>query len=161
MKADILRQGSLEEDIDIDQEGNWQTVQDPLTWEIIRKWVPVVDDNPDTPEVDKYSVPCAARGIITNGITAVGTTERFGDRYMNIDFVRMSFPQGVVISKRDRITNIRDAVTGRIMWLDEESPEEGGEFRSTVFNVQGVTPVVDGMGRWVENVALLERATEV
>lgn len=115
MTADILRQGRISGgDFEAtDTPGEWVLQQDPDSGEIIRIWQPNTQDDPDTPDVDESAVlesfACEARGIIDGGIRVAGTTERFGELYDNVDFVKLTFPRGVTISKRDRITNIRDA----------------------------------------------------
>lgn len=169
MTADVLRAGidapPVEEE-DNGQYGEWVEQQDPLTHEIIMVWVPAGQvtpgDNPDTPGTEtqyrqQLSVPCLARGIVEGGIRVAGTTERFGNEYENIDYTRLWFPASVIITKRDRITNIRDS-RGKVIWVDEETNPTGTSWRSTVFNVEGVTPIPDPFGRHVENQALLARA---
>lgn len=158
MKADILRQSSGSSTPSA--EGEWQDYQDPITGEIIRKWVPV-GDNPSTPENEGGllgTFPCMARGIIDGGIRVAGTTERWGETYVDIDYCRIEFPARIILTKRDRVTNIRDR-KGHILWLEEElGPDGDGNFRATVFNVLGVTPVIDPFGQKKSQVAMLERA---
>lgn len=168
MSATLLHQNdpyTPEGDIDIDLYGEWKNSQDPLTGEIVRIWVPFEKpkDNPHTPEdesaIDIGTVPCVARGIVDGGIRVAGTTERFGDTYDNIDFVKMWLPPHVRISKRDRVTNIRDA-QGHIRWVDEElvDPRETDTPRATVFNVNGVTPLFNAFNVMTEQFVLLEKA---
>lgn len=144
--------------IDQGKYGQWVESQDPLTGQVVRVWEPNLD-NPQTPEDEDTMhigvIPCIARGIVDGGIRVAGTTERFGDTYENIDFVKMWIPASYNVSKADRITNIRDA-TGRIRWLDEEFPDTGP--RATVFNVNGVTPLFNAFNQMTEQFVLLERA---
>lgn len=153
--------------IDPNEFGEWKESQDPLTGEIIRIWVPfeiITPDDPNTPENDKVdigTIPCVARGIVDGGIRVAGTTERFGDTYENIDYVKMWVPAHVRISKRDRVTNIKDA-TGHVRWLDEEfsDPRDPADIpRATLFNVNGVTPLFNAFNVMTEQFILLERAT--
>jgi hypothetical protein len=158
MRADILRQtGGTTPPT---SEGHWEDQQDPITGEIIRVWVPIADD-PETPDIDESlagSFPCMARGIIDGGIRVAGTTERWGETYVDIDYVRIEFPANVIVSKRDRITNIRNR-KGQILWVEEElAPDGEGRFKATVFDVLGVTPVIDPFGKHSSNVAMLERS---
>ena len=167
MTADILRQGvdaaTPTPDPDNTEYGSWQYQQDPLTHQIVREWVPspIVADDPSTPTVDEarvLTVPCIARGIIDGGIRVAGTTERFGEQYQGVDFVRITFPANVVITSRDRITNIRGA-NGEILWLDEEvDPMDSANWRATVFDVLGVSPVPDPFGQLIEQTALLTKS---
>lgn len=156
MRADILKpsDGSAT-DFDLDNYGEWTNTQDPLTGDIIQIWKPF-PDNPNTPEdeaVKLGTIKCLARGIVDGGIRVAGTTERFGDMYENIDFVKMWTPAKVSVTKSDRITNIRNAGGSVIFWKNEESDN-----RATVFNVNGVTPLFDAFNNHVENFVLLERA---
>lgn len=158
MKADVLRQGAEVSDdpaTDEIEEGRWVSAQDPDSGEIIRVWQknPEKDPTPDPDAKALESFKCIARGIVDGGIRVAGTTERFGEMYSNIDYIKITFPAHVKISKRDRITNVRDAA-GNIIWREEEvkgSPP-------TVFNVNGVTPILDPFGRHIESFALCERA---
>lgn len=155
--------------IDLDKYGEWVQSQDPLTKEIIRVWKPydepvVRPDDPTTPDRDESvlagPIPCLARGIVDGGIRVAGTTERFGDTYENIDFVKMWVPSHVRISKRDRVTNIKDAA-GHLRWLDEEfsDPADPADIpRATVFNVNGVTPLFNAFNVLTEQFVLLEKA---
>jgi hypothetical protein len=151
-------------DINVDEFGSWTDSQDPLTGQIIKVWEPF-PDIPTTPGIDEsvtYArVPCVARGIVDGGIRVAGTTERFSNDYENIDFVKMWVPAGVKITKRDRVTNLRDP-RGRIVWYDEEyadilNPDPTKtQARASVFNVNGVTPLFDAFNRHVESFVLLE-----
>ena len=173
MSATLLHQnnvnGSVVGDIDLDDYGSWVRSQDPLTHEIVRVWEPASDIFPgadgDVGTSDDISVTrsiqCIARGIVDGGIRVAGTTERFGDSYENIDYVKMWVPAGVRISKRDRVTNIRDP-RGRIMWRDEEfanplNPDDIA--KATVFNVNGVTPLFNAFNGHTESFVLLQRAS--
>lgn len=157
MKMTLLHRGDAAPTPDPDQYGEWVSSQDPLTGEIVRIWVPA-ENNPDTPADESITTnqyKCLARGIVDGGIRVAGTTERFGDMYENIDYVKMWVPANVLITKRDRVTNIMDA-KGHIRWIDEESLTNPA--RATVFNVNGVTPLFDAFNRCVEQFVLLERA---
>lgn len=161
MKADILRQSDgLSTPT---AEGEWKDYQDPITGEIIRKWYPVGDD-PTTPGTNEGvlggTMPVMARGIIDGGIRVAGTSERWGQTFVDIDYCRIEFPAKYLLTKRDRITNIRNR-RGQILWLEEEAGPNNtllGSYRATVFGVLGVTPVVDPFGNHTSNVAMLERA---
>lgn len=164
MNAEVLRwsgitSGGTEEVT----QGTWETYQDPITGEVLNRWVPGSEtDNPATPvdeTVEPFTIDCVARGIVDGGIRVAGTTERFGDTYENIDHVKLWTPPSVRLSKRDRITNIRAKKNGQVVWQDEEyGITESGDFRPTIFNVNGVTPLFDAFNNHVENFVLLERA---
>lgn len=165
MKADILRQGAsiTITDPSDSNAGEYVTDQDPLTHEIVRVWrpIPIVLDDPGTPDVDEatyLTVPCEARGIITHGATGLGNTESFDEVYAETEMVRMKFPAHIVLTRRDRVTNIRNQ-KGQIVWKDEETnPSATNGWRATVFDIQGVTPILDPFGNHVENMAMLRKA---
>lgn len=164
MRATLLHQHDQynPDPINPDLYGEWVESQDPLTGEIVRVWKPY-DDIPDTPgdeSVTFGNIRCIARGIVDGGIRVAGTTEWFGNQnYENIDFVKMWVPPNVSISKRDRVTNIRDA-TGHIRWVYEEfdDPNDLTPPKASVFNVNGVTPLFDAWNRMTEQFVLLENA---
>lgn len=152
MLVDVLKPDSSPEANGQSSNGNWQYVQDPDSGAIVRVWVA---DDPDTPNSEGgiLAVPCLFRGVIDGGIRVAGTTERFSEIYENVDWAKMTFPASVNITKRDRITNVRDW-KGNIIWREEEM--DGSP--ATVFEVRGITPIINPFGRHVENIALLERA---
>lgn len=157
--ADVLRPGNAE-DVDPDQYGEYVQSQDPITGDIIYIWVPADDipDDPNTPnnEASHSTIPCMVRGIIEGGVRAAGTTEHWSEIYKSIELVRMFFPANYRLTKRDRVMNIRNS-KGQVIWKEEEM-EGAGIFKSTTFDVLGVTPVLDPFGNHVENYALLERS---
>lgn len=132
--------------------GHWVNRQDPDSGAILRLWVA---EDPDTLQVEGglIAVPCLFRGVIDGGIRVAGTTERFSEVYENVDWAKITFPAHINITKRDRITNVRDR-NGNIIWREEEI--EGNP--PTIFEVRGITPVINPFGRHVENTGLLERA---
>lgn len=158
MKATVLKPAGAPETsavtLDAKSVGQWKYIQDPISGAITRTWIEVTDD--PTTQTDEYTefhdVACAIRGVIDGGIRVAGTTERFGETYENIDWVKATFPPTINITKRDKVTNIRNA-QGQVVWLNEES-----NGKPTIFNVMGVTPVLDPFSRVIYNVALLERS---
>lgn len=168
MSATLLHQNDNYEPVgspDLDLYGEWVNSQDPLTGQIVKIWKPYEEEQTPDPGtdggiIDIGTIDCIARGIVDGGIRVAGTTEWFGNEdYKNIDFVKMWVPANVFVSKRDRVTNIRDA-KGRIRWVDEEfsDPRLTEVPKATVFNVNGVTPLFDAFNNVVENFVLLERA---
>lgn len=138
---------------DATKSGHWTYTQDPTSGAIITKWITTTDDPlTDRDESGLLRIRCSVRGIIDGGIRVAGTTERFSDKYESVDWAKMTFPNGISITKRDRITNVRNA-KGELVWTEEESTNS-----PTIFNVMGVTPVLDPFSRVLYNTALLERA---
>jgi hypothetical protein len=156
MNAEVLRWEGIDTgDSDDVTQGHWDTYQDPISGEILNTWVPgQATDDPSTPEnefSDPYTIDCLARGIVDGGIRVSGSTERFGDTYENIEFVKLWTPSRINLTKRDRITNIRDRRNGTVVWTEPDgSPVK--------FNVNGVTPLFDAFNRHIESFVLLERA---
>lgn len=133
--------------------GHYTFQQDPDTGAIVRRWV----EDPDTTDavtVEELRIPCIIRGVIDGGIRVAGTTERYtpGGLYENIDYAKMQFPAGYVLTKRDKVTDVRNSV-GDLIWKEEEFDD-----KATVFDVLGVTPIVDPFGAHIENQALLQRS---
>lgn len=141
------------DDNNLGEVGHWENRQDPETGEIIRVWV-VEDADPVAPGVQAKTVKCIVRGILDGGIRVAGTTERYTPQGLieSVDYVKMQFPASVTITKRDRVTNIANR-KGIIIWREEESDNA-----PTIFDVQGVTPVVDPFGNLIEWSALLQRS---
>jgi hypothetical protein len=173
MKATLLHQDDTYDpypDTNLDEYGEWDSAQDPLTGEIVRVWQPYtnpVDPSSPSDPPTLLEIPCLARGIVDGGIRVAGTTEWFGSKdYRSIDYVRLWVPPNVNITKRDRVTNIKDT-TGKIIWRNEEyepqsSDKTAEEYNQTVlptlFNVNGVTPLLNAFNRTTEQYVLLENA---
>jgi hypothetical protein len=134
--------------------GHWTFVQNPDSGALLREWV---DDDPNTVGTVEggaiIGVPCIVRGITGNGIKGVGNTQSFDQIYQNIEWLRMQVPAGYSITKRDKVTRIRD-LDGNILWKEEEA--EGTP--ASVYSVMGVTPVVGPFGKAIEYEILLKRS---
>lgn len=156
MTAIILSQG---EDNDLSTttvpapNGSYVRQQNPETGDIIRVWVP--EDSDDvSPGIQIKRFSLEAKGIIDGGIRVAATTQRYtpGGRYENIDYIMIKFPANVTLTKRDRVTDIRNS-KGVLLWKEEEFTDA-----PTVFTVEGVVPITDPFGMYVENSALLQRS---
>lgn len=142
--------------------GHYEYQQDPDTGAMIRVWVIVPDDVPEPPSavstpggmMEGTRFKCMARGFTDGGIRVAGTTERFSSRGTidTVDFVTIKFPKFVILSRRDRVTDIRNN-KNVLLWKEEEFDDA-----PTVFEVNGVTPIIDPFGNHIENSALLQRA---
>ena len=129
--------------------GHWENQQDLLTGDFIRVWV---EDDPNTETDETLTFSCMARGFVSGGITGNGAIEEWTAKgeYSNLNVLRINYPAKVNITQRDRVTNITDS-SGRAIYV-----EIGGE--PTIYNVDGISPVLDAFGKHVENTALLSRA---
>lgn len=156
MKATLLHWQGVTSPTPEDTPGTWSTYQDPITGEIRNVWVPAPDD-PNAPDVIESEFPCMARAIILTGMRAQGSGQQFGATYENIEIVHMWVPADVAIHKDDRITNIKDK-NGHILWNDYNAQRV--LVKPTIFNVNGVSPIVDPFNRHVETFVVLERAQD-
>lgn len=141
------------------KDGHFRIRKHPITGEPIREWIEIPLEDDPTTDIDEsqlvFTFQCQARPIITGGLNSQGTTERWTSKgdYENVDYVEIQIPKSVIVTKRDRITNICDS-RGNVIWREEE----GGSFKPTVFDVRGVAPSLDPFGSVVEYFALLERS---
>ncbi len=100
--------------------------------------------------VDK-TIDCVVQAIIEGGLRSIGTTERFDERYYNIDWVKLTSREA--LRRGDRVTNIRQKGTNVPIWVEEELKGKP----ATWFNANGSAPITDPTGRVVEYQTLLER----
>lgn len=144
--------------------GHYEYQQDPDSGAMIRVWVAVPDDVPEPPSaiidpvnggmMEGTRFKCMARGFTDGGIRVAGTTERWSSRgdIDTVDFITIKFPAFVVLTRRDRVTDIRNN-KNVLLWKEEEYDD-----KPTIFEVNGVTPILDPFGNHIENSALLQRA---
>jgi hypothetical protein len=140
--------------------GRYEYKQDPDSGAIIRVWVPATDDTPESQQAVEEGLmegrrfKCMARGFTDGGIRVAGTTERFSSRGTidTVDFINIKFPKNVILTRRDRVTDIRNS-ENELLWKEEEFDDS-----ATIFEVNGVTPIMDPWGKHIENSALLQRA---
>lgn len=139
--------------------GYYDNVQDPDSGAIIRTWIVPADTNPTLPGVQPAvgkvkRIKCTAAGIVSNSARGAGTAETFGSTGIitTLDLVVFKYPIDVIITRRDRITDIRSR-KGQLLWRENEYDSS-----ATVFEVTGVTPVHDPFGIWIENSAIIHRA---
>jgi hypothetical protein len=158
MNAEVLSwSGITTPDVEetVDQSPVWQTYQDPITGEILNKWVSESTGKADVPETPQNeavrTIPCLARGIVDGGIRVAGSTEHFGDTYENIEYAKLWVPQNIKLHKNDRITNIRAKRGGEVIWTEADGSP-------VIFNVNGISPLFDAFNRPVEHFILLARA---
>lgn len=171
MTALVLRQGGVSEEPEgVNEEGSengrYEYVQDPISGSFERVWVP--ETGPVAPEDQKpfkfdpnkpmegRRILCSARAIMEGGIRVTATTERYSTRGTLAieDYINFEFPADEILTRRDRITDIRNS-NGDLIWIEEESTS-----LPTVFEVTGVSPVTDPFGIPTKNFSLLERADD-
>jgi hypothetical protein len=151
MTCDILKVSSSPEG---NGSGHWVITQNATSGAIDRAWVDD-DGTTNTQQGIIKNVPCLAYGVLTSGVKGQGNTQDFNDIYTNVEWIRIYFGPDANVTKRDRITRIRDK-DGNVIWKEEESESSP----PTVFAVMGITPIPGPFGRVVEVQVLLKR-TEV
>ena len=138
MRATVLRQSGTNP-----QEnpgGHWETVQDPDSGAIKRVWVP--DEDSDTPGNQTLVINCMVRGVTNGGIRVAGTTQRYSEIYENIDCATLVFPRNVILSKRDRITNVSNS-KGQLIWKEWRKAIVIGQVKKTLLYELGLSKSID------------------
>lgn len=100
------------------------------------------------------TLPCEARGVVSEGIRTVGSTEGFNRAeagYFDVDWLKVK--TAVQIDKRARLTNVRDRY-GNELWVDMMNNQ------SIRFEVLGSQPVPDPLGRVYLYETLCERVQD-
>lgn len=163
MQADILSRYSGTHDDDegtggqiagSGQSGHFEYIQDEDSGALVRKWF----EDPKDEESAKrtWTFDCLANPVVDGGIRVAGTTERFTRKGIieTVDYVSLQMPPHVLLTRRDRITNIRVKSTGAPLWIEEEL-----NGTPTIFEVNGVSPITDPFtGKCIEQFVLLQRA---
>jgi hypothetical protein len=106
--------------------------------------LPTVTQNAMTGQVEKvYSlsetINCSAESIDTTSTTDTASGKKFRDRYEEYDVIHIM--AGMPLSKRTRVTNIRDA-SGKLLWPQYERPAV-----PQVFEVRGCIPITSPFGQ--------------
>lgn len=114
----------------------YEVTEQTESGQILRDWA-----------LEKAGVPCIARSVQGLGIRVVGSTERWGNDYDNVEIVKIQTKY--LLSKRSRIRNIRDAA-GNLTW------QEGGT--DIICEVLGSIPIIDGFGNLLEYDVMTTRA---
>lgn len=97
---------------------------DPETFETDRKWTL------------NRTIKCNVVPYLGGGIRGAGSTETFDETYENLDYARLK--SSTALSKRERVTNVRNARSGLVLWVDDES-----DGLPTMFDVDGCAPIVN------------------
>ena len=98
------------------------------------------------------TIPCHAKGVISNSATTRSSDRQsFDNRYSNEQLVQVRTMERVF--SNEKVTNISDS-TGMVIWKELNYPTE----TPTVFEVVGVTPMTDALGRVVGYSTNLKRS---
>lgn len=102
--------------------------------------------DPDTGAIKKEwtyykTVPCHAKGVISNSATARnGDRQVFDNRYRNDQVIEVRTIDR--LTAREKVTNICNS-DGVIIWAEIDFPSE----TPTVFEIVGTTPLTDPFGK--------------
>jgi hypothetical protein len=104
-----------------------QDIQDTNTGAIKKSWM--------------YSrtIPCYAKGIITNSASRSADKQTIGNAYVNQQTIEIRTESKVNI--REKVTNIKDS-SNTVIWNELNYPTE----TPTVFELLGTTPITDPFG---------------
>lgn len=86
------------------------------------------------------TVPCYARGIISQNGSRNYDKQTFDNRYTNEQFIEVRTEER--LNPRQKVTNISDS-DGNTIWYEINHPNN----TPTVFEIMGTTPISDPFGR--------------
>lgn len=104
-----------------------QDIQDPDTGAIKKTWLYT------------RTVPCYAKGIISNSTSRTSDKQSMGNSYVNQQIIEIRTESKLNI--REKITNVRDS-KDVVIWSELNYPTE----TPTVFELIGTTPITDPFG---------------
>lgn len=169
MVATVIRgkyvQGSVDQNHPTPDSGHFETQEDPVTGDIVSVWVADTDpDNDvitdDQGNVREFDIPCIATAFTDTGYRSASNTEEFEKGvYRAYEYVEMRYPSNYVVTRRDFVTAIRDARTGKALWVEEDAAlTDDDAYPATDFDVVGVNPIFDPFGTHIENLTVLKRS---
>jgi hypothetical protein len=107
----------------------------------------------DTSFGDAGVIQCIITPFLSNSFTRQGTGEIFGEKYLNVDFLKLM--SAANISRSAQIANIKDS-TGALLYKELDFQNKPG----TWYNSAGSAPVIGPFGEIVEYQTLLSRAEQ-
>jgi hypothetical protein len=125
-------------------EGTYERYQDEDSGEILQRFIPAASA-PVGSRIFKaeYDIPCFARGYTDLGFRSSANRESVlkGD-YSIFEAIEFTYPGRYNrLTRQSYITKIVDTKTQTPLWVEEETGQ------STVFQVQGMTPLYDPFGK--------------
>ncbi len=153
MKADVVKRGYVTGTASPD--GEWVTNQDPITYEVIRQWV--VPDQSATNQVIT-TIDCVVTSYAGTAGRNLNNTIVMQDEKFRIDeYLSISWPARWKLSTNDRITNIRNS-KGLLLWDEGDHGAAGIIPTPTIFQLTGITPIVNESGNIKEYYSVIKRA---
>lgn len=137
--------------------GKYVPTSDPDSGEVLMTWQPDTSGGTDPTVVPaQQTVRCYARGYTNLGFRSSGNRETYlkGD-YTEIESIQFDYPKDYVLNRQSLVTNIRtqeEDSGSDYVWID------GTTGKPVVWEVQGVTPVVDPFGALLRYTTVLKRA---
>ncbi len=114
--------------------------QDPNTGSIKKSWI------------YQKTIPCFAKGIITNSATSRGGDNRsISVKY--VDNQTIEIRTQTRLTYREKVTNIRDN-SGNPIWVELNYPND----TPTVFEITSSTPITDPFGNLMAYNAIAKRS---
>lgn len=107
----------------------------------------------DTSVGDSGVITCLVTPFLSDSFTRQGTGEIFGEKYLNVDFLKLM--SAINISRSAQISNIKDS-TGSLIYKELDFQNKPG----TWYNSAGSAPVIGPFGEIVEYQTLLSRSEQ-
>lgn len=107
----------------------------------------------DTSVGEQGIIPCLITPFISDSFTRQGTGETFGEKYLNVDFLKMMSP--INISRSAQVHNIKD-LEGEVIYTELDFQDNP----ATWYNSYGSAPIVGPFGDIMEYQTLLSRAEQ-
>jgi hypothetical protein len=128
----------------------------PLKADVLKK-VRVVDEN--TGQIKATwtfleTIDCAISPFVSTSFKAQPTNETFRQEYENVEYIKMKTSMG--LGREVRITNIRNATSGEIVYKEFELAGNP----ATNFNTMGSAAILDPFGEVIQYDTLLQRASD-
>jgi outer membrane lipoprotein-sorting protein len=140
----------------VQEDGHFETVQDPDTGALIKVWISDTTRVSPTPVLpgmskNKFDMECLVQGFKPGFLSTPNTQSFDNGKYIPMEIVQLIFPPKYVVNRNQYVGSIRNK-DNTILWVEEETG------LPTVFQIQGVTPNFDIYGRHVDNLAILRRS---
>ena len=100
------------------------------------------------------TIDCTISPFVSTSFKAQPTNETFREEYEQVEYIKMKTP--VPLGRQLRITNIRNATTGEVIYKEFELSGQP----ATNFNTMGSAAIIDPFGEVIQYDTLLQRASD-
>jgi len=145
---------------DDDGGGGFQDIYDELTGEVRQVWVATDLIPNDAVDAITSEVPCFVSPSYTVSQANDVKYNQGGARVIDTERLVMKVPARYHLFNTDRVTAIKDR-TGVLVFEDDQTPKTVNGVsvpKPAIYNITGVTPVMDPFGRVIERQVQLEKA---